>query len=186
MIFAFIKTNVPDGDIGEQKENIVAYAAEHGLTIDDYIMASTLRLKRKENQKDIILITSAVSLSCSLEDIKMMLRDYLPYYILVLIRENIVLDFDDNEVENFFKGVETALKLHSSIISMQTSKALKKARSKGQRLGNAKGCRLVSKMQRQKAEIVKKLRNKVSITQIAEELGLSRSGLHKFIKKENL
>lgn len=186
MNYAYIKTDLSDAEIAAQKKAIGVYAVRQGIKLDDYIMQAKFHFDGGADKKDVVLIADASKLGGSVCDVYRVLEQYLSDLIFIFVAENIVLDLNAAEAISFINGLNIMLRFRSSIQSVKTRGALNNVKNSGRRLGNRKGIRLFSKMQRCRPEVEKLLRQGVTLVKIAEQVGCSYSGLLNFIKKENL
>ena len=186
MIVGYINSNKKNVDAAAQRQAISDYAQANGLIIDTfytYDNVSQLAECLQTGGHD-VLFANIVSVGGTLAQIKDNLRFLLAKSLkIVSIKENMILESGKN-ADFLLQGLEQALDIMKSMISVVAKRALKNKKEQGYKLGRKTGYRNQKHIWSGKEdEIKQKLLAGVPRTQVAKQTGMSIFSLYNYINQ---
>jgi DNA invertase Pin-like site-specific DNA recombinase len=184
MVIAFLRGKNREFSVSSQQDYIIDYAQKNSISIDkaelDNSTNTTLLDNRDEfltllkvlKKSDIILIYDLWVFATKVSELSKVFDCIFKHDIIVHIcKSNIIIN------------TSTSAGYMLSILSKQREANIK---SKTISLGRPKGSFSKSKFDQYKDEIVKMLEEKLSVSEIAKRLGVSRSSLKDYINSRSL
>lgn len=196
MVIAYLRVSTEKQFIENQREEILRFARKNDIMIDKWYKETVsgavstkerklAKLLRQMKPGDSLIVTEISRLSRTLLDIMNILN--------LCIRKEVVLYstkegyiFQDNinsKVLGFAFGL--VAEIERNLISIRTKEALARRKQEGKPLGRRKGSITKSKiLHANKLLIVKHLEDGMSQQFMAQQLGVSRSTVSRYIKSE--
>ena len=185
MIVGCINNNKKNVDAETQRKVISDYALANGLIIDVFYNYDTVLQVTESFQTTghIVLFANIVSIGENLAQVKDNLRLLLSKNLKIIsIKENMILESDKN-ADFLLQGLEQALDIMKSMISVVAKRALKNKKEQGYKLGR-KGSKNKKHIWNGKEdEIKQKLLAGVPRTQVAKQTGMSIFSLYNYINQ---
>jgi DNA invertase Pin-like site-specific DNA recombinase len=182
-VFSYLRSDSHFAGVYEQLKVISAYAKAHHMTVEDEMvdqLSQNSRLSERDDavrymrshHEDKLLIYDLWVLSSNIEDVVQMLSCLFKNGIEIhLIKPSIVL----NTQSDIIVALGLVDQLRQTIQSVE-----KKV------IGRPKGSRSSSKFDTHLETIIRMLREASSVSEIARELGVSRSSLKDYIESREL
>jgi len=184
MVIAFLRGKIRDYSISSQQEFILAYAKEHSIAIEmtelDNALVSIqledrevlLTLLKSLKPYDSLLVYDSSSFSSKVGELAKVFNCILKHDInLHLCKQNIIINH------------ETSATVLMKMLSDQREHNI---HQESVSIGRPKGSFSKSKFDRYKSEIVKLLEEKITVSEIAKRLEVSRSSLKDYINSRSL
>ena len=185
MIVGCINDNKKNVDAETQRKVISDYALANGLIIDVFYNYDTVLQVTESFQTTghIVLFANIVSIGENLAQVKDNLRLLLSKNLKIIsIKENMILESDKN-ADFLLQGLEQALDIMKSMISVVAKRALKNKKEQGYKLGR-KGSKNKKHIWNGKEdEIKQKLLAGVPRTHVAKQTGMSIFSLYNYINQ---
>ena len=185
MIVGCINDNKKNVDAETQRKVISDYALANDLIIDVFYNYDTVLQVTESFQTTghIVLFANIVSIGENLAQVKDNLRLLLSKNLKIIsIKENMILESGKN-ADFLLQGLEQALDIMKSMISVVTKRALKNKKEQGYKLGR-KGSKNKKHIWNGKEdEIKQKLLAGVPRTQVAKQTGMSIFSLYNYINQ---
>lgn len=196
MTVGYTRVSTDKQQLLHQKREIERFALKHNLVIDCWKeeVASGTKSKdcriigkvlRKMKKDDILIVSELSRLSRTMLDIFIILHYCIHKGIIIYtVKENLTFcDTIDSKILGFAFGFSA--ELERNLISSRTKEALACKKSQGVILGRPKGSsKKLSLLQQHDKEIKQWREQKVSCTEIAKRLHVSRSTLFKHLKQQ--
>lgn len=183
MTYAYLRQIAEGSSLSSQQQSILSYSLGQRLEIDREVLEHTnINLSIEDRKKfeefihslksgDIIIAHSLAILSNHIEDIVKIINCMLSHEVKLYLSSTNTLIDRESKITNIFP-------LLNNLNEIQKEK-------RGQ-LGRPKGSRSVSKFDVMQTEIISLLRDKMSVSAVARELGVSRSSLKDYIESREL
>ena len=186
MIVGCINNSKKNVDAETQRKVISDYALSNGLIIDVFYNYDNVSQITKSFQTNghIVLFANIVSIGENLAQVKDNLRLLLSKNLKIIsIKENMILESGKN-ADFLLQGLEQALDIMKSMISVVAKRALKNKKEQGYKLGRKVGS-LNKKFiwSGKEDEIKQKLLAGVPRTHIAKQTGMSVFSLYNYINQ---
>lgn len=196
MVIAYLRVSTEKQFLENQRDEILRFAGKNNLTIDKWYKETVsgavsakerklAKLLRRMKPGDSLIVTEISRLSRTLLDIMNILNLCIKkQVVLYSTKEGYV--FQDNinsKVLGFAFGL--VAEIERNLISIRTKEALARRKQEGKALGRKKGS--ITKMKilhENKLMIVKNLEEGRSQESMAQQLGVSRSTVSRYIKSE--
>lgn len=201
-IIAYLRTSTDKQDLQAQKLEILEYAQQNRMQVDDFIAISissrkSQRARRLEElldrlrAEDTLLVTELSRLGRSTGEVISLIDGLVANDVrVIVIKQNLTLDQSQDDIQSL--AMITLLSLFAEMermmISRRTKEALAIKRSQGVQLGKPKGTIQASMYDKDRERIVELLSYGVSMRSISTEhlkYGYP-SSLNTYIKTRNL
>ena len=186
MIVGYINSNKKNVDVVAQRQAISEYAQANGLIIDTFYTYDNVSQVTESFQTNghIVLFANIVSIGENLAQVKDNLRLLLSKNLKIIsIKENMILESGKN-ADFLLQGLEQALDIMKSMISVVAKRALKNKKEQGYKLGRKIGYRNQKHIWSGKEdEIKQKLLAGVPRTHVAKQTGMSIFSLYNYINQ---
>ena len=199
---AYLRTSTDKQDLHSQKLQILEYAQQHDLKVDEFIAIAISSRKTKRERRvdelltmlhkgDMLLVTELSRLGRSTGEVISLIASLVDNDIrVVVIKQNLTLDKSQDDLQSLTMITMLSLfaEMERMMISRRTKEALATKRSQGVVLGKPKGTIQSSMYDKDRDRIVELLGLGVSIRRIsAEHLRYGYpSSLQSYIKKRGL
>ena len=168
----------------KEKDEESFFAGSLAVVIDEYLYCHSVDAKilKKLSVNDTLVVGDIGALGGSLSEIVERLKLISEYQInLILVKEN--LSFKADKLPEIATSLLIASRLHQSLISLRSHRALQKKKAKGIKLGRPYDSNSALKLDGNKEEIQKLLLSGVSKDKIAEKFNVCRATVYNFVKK---
>ena len=186
MIVGCINDNKKNVDAETQRKVISDYALANDLIIDVFYNYDNVSQVTESFQTNghIVLFANIVSIGENLAQVKDNLRLLLSKNLKIIsIKENMILESGKN-ADFLLQGLEQALDIMKSMISVVAKRALKNKKEQGYKLGRKTGYRNQKHIWSGKEdEIKQKLLAGVPRTHVAKQTGMSIFSLYNYINQ---
>ena len=183
MILGYLDINTKNIDVESQRQQILDYASENGLTVDMFLQESSVYaiVSNLETENHTVIIANIVALGTSLQQIKENLS-LLGEVNLTLISVKEGYIWKPEELHSMPKALDLVVNIRSSLTSIVTCKALSERKAQGVRLGR-KTPNKQHVFDGKEEEIKQKLADGVTKVQIAKDFGVAQVTLYAFLKQ---
>ncbi|RMG76286.1 MAG: resolvase [Chloroflexi bacterium] len=180
-ILAYLRTSTDKQDLDQQRLQILAYADQHQLQIDDFI-ALQISSRRTATERrldelfqrlkagDTLIVTELSRLGRSTGQVISLIDELIQHDIRVIVlKQQLILDRNHNDLQSL--AMVTLLSLFAQMermmISQRTKEALATKKAQGILLGKPKGTIQKSMYDKDRKRIVELLKLGVSIRHIS-------------------
>jgi len=177
MIYALVDNN---------KNLLNDYSSKLGLGIDEYISDSHINSEfiNRLSSNDIIIAENVLSLGSWVEEIVDTISKLSNLKInLYLIRED--LQLKASELSDISNGLLIAHKIHRSLISLRSHKAIHERIAQGYSFGRPVNSFSTKKLDGKVNELKRLISMGVPLTRIAVKLNVSRSTIYNYVKNNH-
>jgi putative DNA-invertase from lambdoid prophage Rac len=196
-IYGYIRVSSDKQTVENQRFEILKYASEKKLHIDQWIEETVSGAKRKEDRKlgelllkmkaeDVLIVSELSRLGRNLMEVMSILHDCMEKDVKVFtLKEKYELGNNINSKVLAF-AFSLSAEIERSLISQRTKEALARKKSEGKKLGRPKGSlSKETKLTGKERQIDELLKNKVSVSAIGRILGINRLTVRKFILRKD-
>ena len=201
-ILAYLRTSTNKQDLNNQRLEILEYAHQNNLHIDDFIEISISSRKHRRarrieelleelNPSDTLIVTELSRLGRSTGEVITLIDELVASDITILIlKQNLTLNKDQDDIQSITMITMLSLfaQMERSMISRRTKEALAAKKAQGVVLGKPKGTIQTSQFDKDRDRIVELLSLGLSIRKIAlEHLKYGDpSSLHYYVQTRKL
>lgn len=198
---AYLRVSTDKQELAAQKLEILSYANQHSLTVDDFLEIQISSRKSTTHRRidelfgllrpgDTLIVAELSRLGRSVSQIVTMVDEMIRRRVrFITIKESITLE--GNGTKDITTTVMTTMfslfaEIERTLISERTKAGLQAARAKGKLLGRPKGSKSLSKLDGKEPLIIDDMKYGVAKAAIARKLGVSRTTLEHFITTRGL
>lgn len=201
-VLAYLRTSTDKQDLKNQKLEILEYAHQHDLQIDDFIEITMSSRKSRRARRieellerlepnDQLVVTELGRLGRNTGEVISLIDELVANDITILIlKQNLKLNKDQDDIQSITMTTMLSLfaQLERSMISRRTKEALAAKKAQGVVLGKPKGTVQGSQFDKDRARIVELLSLGVSLRKISlDHLRYGDpSSLHYYVQTRNL
>ncbi len=198
-IVAYLRASTNKQDLSHQKLEILEFARQKGLHVDEYIEITISSRKTKKqrridelvqklNETDMLIVTELSRLGRSTAEVIAMVNALVERNIrLIMIKQNLDIYRNDMNSKIMITLFSLFAELERDLISLRTKEALASKKSQGKLLGKPKGTLQKSKFDNDLERIKELLGYGLSVRKIAKLLGYSNHiTLNTYINKRSL
>lgn len=198
-IMGYIRVSTAEQDINNQRHEILEYANNQKLHVDDWIDIEISSRKNKKERRidellsklqpgDVLIVSELSRIGRSTSEVIDIVNELIEKQIgFIAIKQNLnvstKLDMSGKIIITMFS---LFAELERDIISERTKQALKVKKEGGKVLGKPRGTIQDSMLDEHKDKIIELLGYGVPKKRIADVVGTSRTNLYKYIKRRNL
>jgi len=196
---AYVRVSTDDQDVSKQRHEILEYAHQNKMTIDEFIMITVSSRKTAKDRRieelmkklvtgDTLIISELSRLGRSIPEVIGLVNCLVERNIrLIAIKQNIDLKGEHDTTSKVMVTIFSLLaELERDLVSQRTKAALAALKAQGKKLGRPVGTKGKSKLDGKEPEILAFLEKKVPVAAIARILDCSRVGLLNFMKNKNI
>lgn len=199
---AYLRTSTDKQDLNNQKMEVLEYANQQGITINDFIAISissrrTQRARRidelleKLTSGDTLIVTELSRLGRSTGEVIDLIDNLVQADIrIIILKQNLALNKEQDDIQSLTMITLLSLfaQMERMMISRRTKEALAAKKAQGIQLGKPKGTIQTSVYDKDKERISNLIQMGVSIRKIsALHLGYgSPSSLNYYVQTRNL
>ena len=194
MVVAYLRVSTEKQFLANQREELLRFAEKNGLQIDKWYTETVSGSVRSKDRKlsgvlnrmqrgDSLIVTEISRLSRTMLEIMTILNSCIKKEIVLYsTKEGYVFQNDMNsKVLGFALGLMA--EIERNLISMRTKEALARRRQEGVKLGRKKGtCPAMRVLRENKRRLIKDAQRGVSCSELARQMGVSRTTMHRFLK----
>lgn len=183
MILGYLDSNKKNMDVENQRRQILAYAAENGLSVDMFVQESEIESLKSNLNTDnhTLIVANVVALGTSLLQIKGSLSVLADLNLTVIsVKEGYI--WEPKDLEPISAGLGLVIAIRSSLSSIVTRGALAERKAQGVQLGR-KTPNKKRVFDGKEEEIRQKLADGVTKVQIAKDFGVAQVTLYAFLKQ---
>ena len=194
MVVAYLRVSTEKQFLANQREELLRLAEKNGLQIDKWYTETVSGSVRSKDRKlsgvlnrmqrgDSLIVTEISRLSRTMLEIMTILNSCIKKEIVLYsTKEGYVFQNDMNsKVLGFAFGLMA--EIERNLISMRTKEALARRRQEGVKLGRKKGtCPAMRVLRENKRRLIKDAQRGVSCSELARQMGVSRTTMHRFLK----
>ncbi len=199
-VIGYLRVSTNTQDMNNQKLEIVEYARQNKLTVDDFIGIQISSWKNNKARRidellerlhtgDTLIVAELSRLGRSVGQVVTMVDELISRKIkLIAIKENIKLKANgekDLQTTVMITMFSLFAEIERTLISERTKAGLEAARAKGKLLGRPKGPGK-SKLDKHREEIIALLKNGSRQNYVAKRYGTTPANLYKWLKKHNI
>ena len=193
-VVAYLRVSTEKQFLANQREELLRFAEKNGLQIDKWYTETVSGSVRSKDRKlsgvlnrmqrgDSLIVTEISRLSRTMLEIMTILNSCIKKEIVLYsTKEGYVFQNDMNsKVLGFAFGLMA--EIERNLISMRTKEALARRRQEGVKLGRKKGtCPAMRVLRENKRRLIKDAQRGVSCSELARQMGVSRTNKHRFLK----
>jgi DNA invertase Pin-like site-specific DNA recombinase len=196
---AYIRASTNKQDLNNQKLEILEYAREHGLKVDEFIEITVSSRKTSKqrridemlarlNGSDVLIVTELSRLGRSTAEVIALVNELIHRDIrVIIIKQNLDIAKHDMSSKIIVTLFSLFSELERDLVSMRTKEALAAKKAQGVILGKPKGTIQKSKFDKDRERIEELLKLGLSVRKIADLLGYtSHVGLNTYVKKRKI
>ena len=194
MVVAYLRVSTEKQFLANQREELLRFAEKNGLQIDKWYTETVSGSVRSKDRKlsgvlnrmqrgDSLIVTEISRLSRTMLEIMTILNSCIKKEIVLYsTKEGYVFQNDMNsKVLGFAFGLMA--EIERNLISMRTKEALARRGQEGVKLGRKKGtCPAMRVLRENKRRLIKDAQRGVSCSELARQMGVSRTTMHRFLK----
>ena len=194
MVVAYLRVSTEKQFLANQREELLRFAEKNGLQNDKGYTETVSGSVRSKDRKlsgvlnrmqrgDSLIVTEISRLSRTMLEIMTILNSCIKKEIVLYsTKEGYVFQNDMNsKVLGFAFGLMA--EIERNLISMRTKEALARRRQEGVKLGRKKGtCPAMRVLRENKRRLIKDAQRGVSCSELARQMGVSRTTMHRFLK----
>ena len=194
MVVAYLRVSTEKQFLANQREELLRFAEKNGLQIDKWYTETVSGSVRSKDRKlsgvlnrmqrgDSLIVTEISRLSRTMLEIMTILNSCIKKEIVLYsTKEGYVFQNDMNsKVLGFAFGLMA--EIERNLISMRTKEALARRRQEGVKLGRKKRtCPAMRVLRENKRRLIKDAQRGVSCSELARQMGVSRTTMHRFLK----
>ena len=198
-IVAYLRASTDKQDLDHQKLEILEFARERGMRIDEYIEITISSRKTRQQRRvdelicrldesDALIVTELSRLGRSTVEVIALVNALIKHSIRVItIKQNLDISRQDMNSKIIITLFSLFAELERDLISLRTREALAAKKAKGKTLGKPKGTLQKSKFDKDVARIKELLGYGLSVRKIAKVLGYpSHIALNTYVNKRSL
>ena len=194
MVVAYLRVSTEKQFLANQREELLRFAEKNGLQIDKWYTETVSGSVRSKDRKlsgvlnrmqrgDSLIVTEISRLSRTMLEIMTILNSCIKKEIVLYsTKEGYVFQ---NDMNSKVLGIAFGLmaEIERNLISMRTKEALARRRQEGVKLGRKKGtCPAMRVLRENKRRLIKDAQRGVSCSELARQMGVSRTTMHRFLK----
>lgn len=194
MVVAYLRVSTEKQFLANQREELLRFAEKNGLQIDKWYTETVSGSVRSKDRKlsgvlnrmqrgDSLIVTEISRLSRTMLEIMTILNSCIKKEIVLYsTKEGYVFQ---NDMNSKVLGLAFGLmaEIERNLISMRTKEALARRRQEGVKLGRKKGtCPAMRVLRENKRRLIKDAQRGVSCSELARQMGVSRTTMHRFLK----
>ena len=196
---AYIRASTNKQDLNNQKLEILEYAREHGLKVDEFIEITVSSRKTSKqrridemlarlNGSDVLIVTELSRLGRSTAEVIALVNELIHRDIrVIIIKQNLDIAKHDMSSKIIVTLFSLFSELERDLVSMRTKEALAAKKAQGVILGKPKGTIQKSKFDKDRERIEELLKLGLSVRKIADLLGYSSHvGLNTYMRKRKI
>ena len=183
MILGYLDSNEKNIDVERQRQQILDYASENGLTVDMFLQESKIESLKSSIKTDnhTLIFANIVALGISLLQIKESISTLAKMNLTVIsVQEGYV--WTPKDLKAFPRWFDVVLDIRSSMSSLLTCRALAERKAQGVRLGR-KTRNKKRVFDGKEEEIKQKLADGETKVQIAKDFGVAQVTLYAFLRQ---
>lgn len=198
--YAYLRVSKDSQDVKNQRLEILEYARQHGLHVDDFVSISMSSRKTTKQRRidelagnlvaaDTLIVSELSRLGRSTVEVISLINELVQRNIRVIcVKQNLDIQHGHDMTSKVMVTLFSLFaELERDLISLRTKEALAAKRSQGVILGKPKGTIQASKFDDHKDKIVDMLDTGLSIRKMAKYLGCTDyRALATYIKKRGL
>ncbi len=198
-IVAYLRTSTDKQDLNNQKLEILEYARQNNLTVDEFIEIAVSSRKtskqrridellEKLNDSDTLIVTELSRLGRSTSEVIALVNGLVERNVrVIIIKQNLDIFKHDMSSKIIVTLFSLFAELERDLVSLRTKEALAAKKAQGVKLGKPKGTIQASKFDKDRERIEELLALGLSVRKIAKLLGYSNHiGLNTYVKKRGI
>lgn len=198
--YAYLRTSTDKQDLNHQKLEILAYARQHDLKVDEFVeIAISARQTPKQRRidelmakiqtADILVVSELSRLGRSTAEVIGLISELIRRQIRVIaIKQGLdIQQKHDMQAKVMVTLFSLFAELERDLISFRTKEALAAKKNQGIKLGKSKGTLQASKFDQHRQTVCELLALGLSVRKIAKYLGYTDArGLNTYVNKRGL
>ena len=198
-VIAYVRVSTDEQDVNKQRHEILEYAHQNKMTIDEFIMITVSSRKAAKDRRieelmeklapeDTLIISELSRLGRSIAEVIGLVNGLVERNVrLIAIKQNIDLAGKHDTTSKVMVTVFSLLaELERDLVSQRTKASLAALIAQGKKLGRPVGTKGKSKLDGKEPEIIAFLDKRVPVAAIARILGCSRPGLLNFMENKKI
>lgn len=197
MIYAYIRVSTRLQDTENQKFEILKYAHDKKLSIDEFIEETISSRKSYKDRKfgellnklkknDVLIVTEISRFGRSLLEVMEILNQMIQKKVKIFITKNDMELGKNLQSKVLAFAFSLAAEIERELISNRTKEALAKLKAEGRTLGRPKGSLSKSKLDGKEKEIDYYLSKDVSINSLCKILEVAPATFYSFCKNREI
>ena len=196
---AYLRASTTKQDLDNQKLQILEYARQNQLSVDEYIEVTVSSRKTSKQRRidelltkltnsDTLIVTELSRLGRSTAEVIALVNELVQRDIrLIVIKQGLDIHKHDMSSKIIVTLFSLFAELERDLISIRTKEALAAKKASGVKLGKPMGTIQASKFDSDRERIEELLSLGLSIRKIAKLLGYNNHvGLNTYVKKRNI
>lgn len=196
---AYIRASTDKQDLNNQKLEILEYARQHSLTVDEFVEITISSRKTSKQRRidellgkladsDTLIVTELSRLGRSTSEVIALINELVRRNVRVnIIKQNLDISKHDMSSKIIVTLFSLFAELERDLVSLRTKEALAAKRAQGIKLGKPSGTVQASKFDENRERIEELLSLGLSVRKIAKLLGYSNHvGLNTYIRKRGI